>query len=727
MAITYNQDTITLHTKNTTYQIGIGKYGFLLHYYYGPKVEGDMSHLVRFRTRAYSLNPNESGRDRTFALDCLPLEYPSYGAGDFRANAFNMKDHRGIYGCDLRYVSHSIKPGKYEIPGLPAVYAENAQSLDVILRDKVTGVEVTLHYGVLEAEDVITRAATIKNIADTNIVITKALSGTLDFLTGDFDILHFPGKQGMEHIQKRFPIIQGKQSFGSIRGSSSHQHNPFVILAESGTTEDTGTAYGMMLLYSGNFVCEADHDQYKQTRISMGIQDELFEYALKPGEVLHTPEVAYICAQGLATLSHKYHKLVNNHIVRGMYKNARRPILVNSWEAAYFDFDAKKLIGIAKNAAELGVEMLVLDDGWFGKRHADASGGLGDWYVNEEKLGMSLSQMVKSINALGVKFGIWIEPEMVSTDSDLYRRHPDWAFTIPGRPPAWGRNQLVLDFSRKEVVDNVFNQIAAVMDSANIEYIKMDMNRSLADIYSHAKSNQNAGATMHEFVLGVYDFMARLNTRYPHVLIEGCSGGGGRFDAGMLYYTPQIWCSDNSDAISRVKIQHGTSFGYPPSTMGAHVTTVPNHQTGRSSNLTTRGAVALSGTFGYELDLGTLTPQEREIVRQQIADYDKYWELVHLGQYYRLVSPYDNGEIAAWAFVAEDKSAMLMNVVNLEAQCNARTYYVKPKGLDPHATYSVDGQDVCYSGSALMHGGLPVLEMRDEYQLWQVYLTKIIG
>jgi len=771
MAILFDEkhSAITIETANSTYQIGIGKYGFLLHLYYGKKVSGDMGYLINYRTRAYSLNPFDSGTDRTFALDNLPFEYPCYGSGDFRPAAFNMKTNAGVYGCDLRYVSHRVVPGKYAIPGLPAVYVDESkavplenkismkneplessaktsvcksETLEIVLADPVAGVEVTLLYGVIESLDVITRATIVRNTAASDIVITKALSGCLDFTHGDFDLLHFPGKQGMEHIQKRAPIIQGKQSFGSLRGASSHQHNPFVILADSSASEDTGSCYGMMLLYSGNFICEADRDQYCKTRISMGIQDEMFEYTLKPGEAFHTPEVAYAYSHsGLAHLSHTYHKLVSHHIVRGPYRDIMRPILVNSWEAAYFDFDGEKLIAIAQNAAKLGVEMLVLDDGWFGNRRADASGGLGDWYVNEEKLGMPLSAMVDEINGLGMKFGIWIEPEMVSTDSGLYHAHPDWAFAVPGRGPAWGRNQLVLDFSRKEVVDNIFNQIAAVMDSANIEYIKMDMNRSLADIYSHGETYQNAGATMHKFVLGVYDFLERMNTRYPHVLIEGCCGGGGRFDAGMLYYTPQIWCSDNTDAISRLKIHHGTSFGYPASAMGAHVTTVPNHQTGRSNIcINTRGAVAMSGTFGYELDLGKLTADEQQAVKQQVADYKKYWHLIHQGQYYRLTDPNKNSAFAAWAYVSEDKSEALMNVVNLEAQCNPQTYYIALKGLDPDAMYniSVPGADDSnqdkmpthettqvsniYSGSALMYGGLPVPTFRDEHQLWQVHI-----
>lgn len=726
MAITYNekQKTISLDTNHTTYQMAIGKYGFLLHLYYGKKIAGDMSYLLTYADRGFSGNPYDAGMDRTFSLDTLPQEYPSYGNGDYRTVCFNAKDDKGVYGCDLRYQSHKITKGKYNILGLPAVYAneKEAETLEIVLVD-ATGIEVTLYYGVLDALDIITRAVVIKNVGGTEISITKAYSGSIDFLTGEFDILHFHGRHGMERNLERTPVINGKQSFGSNRGTSSHQHNPFVILADKETTEDVGACYGISLLYSGSFQCEVEKDQYEQTRIAIGVQDEMFEYILKSQEVFRTPEVAFAYADGLTSLSHKYHKLIQNHICRGIYKNAARPILINNWEATFFDFNGDKIIEIAKQAADLGVEMLVLDDGWFGKRDSDGS-GLGDWVVNEEKIGGPLEYIVDKVNALGMKFGLWIEPEMVSQDSDLYRRHPEWAFTIPGKNPVRGRNQLLLDFSRKEVVDGIFEQIIAVIDKAKIDYIKMDMNRSISDVYSVTEQYQNQGTILYHYVLGVYDFLERLLTRYPNILIEGCSGGGGRFDAGMLYYTPQIWCSDNTDAIERIKIQHGTSFGYPIAAVGAHVSAVPNQQTGRKTSIQTRAVVAMAGTFGYELDLNTIAEDEKKIVRQQIKDCKKYWKLTHEGLYYRLNNPMEHPEYAAWQFVSEDKMETLLNVVTLDTHCNAPSTYVKLKGLDSNTCYQLEGQDNAYSGSALMYGGLPISVMEDEYQAWQIHLIQ---
>ena len=471
--------------------------------------------------------------------------------------------------------------------------------------------------------------------------------------------------------------------------------------------------------------------------------DEMMDYPLATGECLYTPEAAMAySAEGLAALSHIYHEMIRNHVCRGIYKNARRPVLVNNWEATYFHFTGEKILKLAEQAAELGVEMLVLDDGWFGKRDDDNS-GLGDWTVNEKKLGGTLSELVEKINARGLKFGIWIEPEMVSPDSSLYRAHPDWAFRIPGRDPVRCRNQLVLDFSRKEVVDHVFRQIAAVIDSANVEYIKMDMNRSICDVYTGLaeRGYQNYGKVMHGYVLGVYDFLERLVRRYPHILIEGCSGGGGRFDGGMLYYTPQIWCSDDTDAIERIRIQHGTSFGYPISAVGSHVSAVPNHQTGRSTKLRTRGIVAMAGTFGYELDLELLTETEKEEVKQQIRDYKNYWELINQGTYYRLHDPGTDRETAAWCFVSRDQTEMLLNVVSLDAHGNAPISYIRCRGLLPEGAYRCEAEkrDVkpytgaeprvdhkciegrVFDGNALMHAGVPIPMELGEYGAMQLY------
>lgn len=777
---------ITIQTKHTTYQIGIHPLGFLLHLYYGAKTEQNMSYLLQYYDRGFAGNPYDAGGDRGMSLDYLPQEFPCFGTGDFRSAAFNLRSEAGVFGADLRYKSHTVRTGKYAIPGMPAVYdtedalqeelqycsgqssfegrtfhkpemenedsfagqnpcggTQGAYTVEITLADQNAGAEVVLKYGVLPELDVITRSAVITNTGTGTIYIGKAFSSTLDFLWGDYDLLHFHGRHTMERNLERVPVMHGKQSFGSRRGTSSHQHNPFAILAERETTEEFGGCYGMSLLYSGNFSFEVEQDQYRQVRMQIGMLDEMMDYPLATGECLYTPEAAMAySAEGLAALSHIYHEMIRNHVCRGIYKNARRPVLVNNWEATYFHFTGEKILKLAEQAAELGVEMLVLDDGWFGKRDDDNS-GLGDWTVNEKKLGGTLSELVEKINARGLKFGIWIEPEMVNEDSSLYRAHPDWAFRIPGRDPVRCRNQLVLDFSRKEVVDHVFRQIAAVIDSANVEYIKMDMNRSICDVYTGLaeRGYQNYGKVMHGYVLGVYDFLERLVRRYPHILIEGCSGGGGRFDGGMLYYTPQIWCSDDTDAIERIRIQHGTSFGYPISAVGSHVSAVPNHQTGRSTKLRTRGIVAMAGTFGYELDLELLTETEKEEVKQQIRDYKNYWELINQGTYYRLHDPGTDRETAAWCFVSRDQTEMLLNVVSLDAHGNAPISYIRCRGLLPEGTYRCEAEkrDVkpytgaeprvdhkciegrVFDGNALMHAGVPIPMELGEYGAMQLY------
>ena len=719
------QQIFSIHTKNTTYQMGIGKYGYLLHLYYGKKIKGDMSYLLTYFDRGFIENPYDTETDRTFSLDALPQEYPSYGTGDFRTPCINVANADGTYSCDLRYQSHKIIEGKYNIKGLPAVYAETgAMTLEIELKDMTSGLIVTLYYGTLMESDMITRAVRVKNDGTDTVYLDKVVSGCLDFVTGDYELVHFHGRHGMERIMERTPMMHGVQTFGSIRGASSHQQNPFLIVAEKGTTEEAGNCYGMSLLYSGNFKAEAEQDQLNQSRILMGISNEMFSYELKQGETFYAPEVVFgYSDKGLGDLSQQYHALIRHHICRGKYKTTPRPVLINNWEATYFDFNGEKIINIAKQAAQLGVEMLVLDDGWFGERDSDMS-SLGDWFVNETKMGGPLSNVVEQVNALGMKFGLWIEPEMISENSKLYKEHKDWTFIIPGRQPIRGRYQLVLDFSRKEVVDYIFDQITKVIDAANIEYIKMDMNRSITDIYSATAKHQNQGQILHNYVLGVYDFLERLLNRYPNLLIEGCCGGGGRFDAGMLYYTPQIWCSDNTDAIERIKIQYGTSFGYPVSSVGSHVSAVPNHQTGRTTNIHTRGVVAMAGSFGYELDLNTITEKEKIAVKQQIVDFKKYWSLIHDGLYFRLNNPFDRAEFGAWEFAANDQSEALLNVVMLDTHCNTPVSYVKLKGLNPEWLYHIEGEDKVYSGSALMYGGIPIPKMDNEYEAWQVHFVK---
>lgn len=718
--------TFTLQTKNTTYQMQVDRYGFLLHLYYGKKTDGCMDYLLTYYDRGFSGNPYDAGEDRTYSMDTLPQEFPCYGNGDFRSTAFAVENADGSMSCDLRYKSHKIFDGKYNLEGLPAVYAseQEAQTLEILMEDPVTGVKVVLLYGVLPAQDIITRSVSVKNESSGKIYLNKIESASLDFLYGDYELLTFYGRHAMERNVQRVPVVHGTQKIGSVRGTSSHQYNPMMILAEKETTEDKGNCYAMSFVYSGCFQGEVLKDQLNQTRMMLGLQEEAFRYPLETGEMFQAPEVILsYSSEGMNRLSQNLHHCIRQHICRGKYKEEIRPILINSWEAAYFDFTGDTIYELAKAAKEVNIDMLVMDDGWFGKRDDDNS-GLGDWFVNEKKLGGTLGNLIKRINDLGVKFGIWIEPEMVSEDSDLYRKHPDWALMVPGRNPVRSRNQLVLDFSRKEVVDEIYDQICKVLDQGNIEYVKWDMNRSLMDVYSSVTRDQ--GRVLHDYVLGLYDFLERLVQRYPNLLIEGCSGGGGRFDAGMMYYTPQIWCSDNTDAIDRLRIQYGTSFGYPVSVVGSHVSAVPNHQTGRKTPLHTRGVVAMSGTFGYELNLMKLSEEEKQEIREQIAEYKSYASIIQNGLYYRLSNP-TTEEICAWEFVHTDEkeqSKVLLNIVMQVIHGNMTVNYVKLQGLEETAVYREEKSGKRYTGAALMYGGMPLPIEPGEYQAYQYCFVK---
>ena len=720
MAITFNETTriFTLTTAHTTYQMQADAQGYLLHLYYGARTAGEMDYLLNYGDRGFSGNPNSAGNNRTYSLDALPQEYPSLGTGDFRNYALNIENADGSQCCNLVYITHEIEAGKYTLKGLPFVRAEEneAETLKIILEDPVTKVELHLLYGVLEKEDIITRSVIIKNAGKAPVTVKKAQSACLDFLHGDYDLIKFHGRHAMERNMERMPVSHESIRIGSRRGTSSHQYNPGVILVGKNTNEDSGSCYGMLFVYSGNFLVEAEKDQYDQTRIQMGLTDELFAYPLEAGAEFTAPEVILSYTnKGLSRLSQQYHHCIMNHICQGKYVHANRPVLINSWEAAYFDFTGDTIVELAKEAKALGIDMVVMDDGWFGKRNDDNS-SLGDWYVNEEKLGGTLTKLIERVNAEGVKFGIWIEPEMVSEDSDLYREHPDWAITIPGRKPVRSRNQLVLDFSRKEVRDEIFKRICAVLDQGNVEYIKWDMNRSLADIY--------APNVTYDYVLGVYDFLEKLTNRYPDILIEGCSGGGGRFDAGMLYYTPQIWCSDNTDAINRTRIQYGTSFFYPVAAMGSHVSAVPNHQTGRVTSMHTRGVAAMSGTFGYELNPALLNAEEKAEIRAQLAQYREYQELIREGDYYRLSNPFQDN-FAAWMVVSDDRSKALVSVIRLTAEANPPAAYVTLKGMEEDAFYREKTTGKVYPGAALMEAGILLPAAVSEYEAYQIELERV--
>ena len=709
MAIIFDEQnkTFTIHTEHSTYQMQIDPYGVLLHLYYGRKTKGCMDYLLQKQDRGFSGNLYDAGNDRTYSLDVLPQEFPTWGTGDYRSTALIVRGQDGTTACDLRYRGYRILSGKYGLSGLPAVYGaeKEAQTLEVVLEDGRTGIQVTLLYGVLPKYDVITRSAQIINTKENIIYLEKAASACLDFVTGKYDVISFYGRHAMERNYQRIPVSHGNYVIGSRRGTSSHQYSPFLILTEEGTTEDAGACYAMSFVYSGGFQAEVEKDQFGQNRMLMGLQPEQFSYPLNTGEVFVIPETVMTYSRnGLAELSQNLHRCFRNNLCRGPHKEKVRPILINSWEASYFDFDGESILKLAEEAKELGIEMLVLDDGWFGKRRDD-NRALGDWQVNEEKLKCSLGELSAKIHAMGLKFGLWVEPEMVSEDSDLYRAHPDWALQIPGKNPVRSRNQLVLDFSRKDAVDFIFDSITEVLDYAEVEYLKWDMNRSICDMYSHIYKGEQSGECYHRYILGVYDLLERFVQRFPEILLEGCSGGGGRFDAGMLYYSPQIWCSDNTDAMNRLDIQYGTSFFYPISSVGAHVSACPNHQTGRSVPLSTRADVALAGSFGYELDLRLLSDEEKAQVKEQIKEFHDYYDLTHEGDYYRLTER-DNTSFTAWEFVAKNKERALVEVVKKDAWGNPLPVHIAIKGLEDNSMYVCSLNGIKRSGKTWNHAGI---------------------
>lgn len=729
MAVRFDEkkNLFTLQTLDSTYQMKVDDHGVLLHTYYGaPADETDFSYLIGPEDRGFSGQPGDEKKDRTYSMDYYPLEYPVQGNGDFRVKALKAGFEGEVPALDLRFVSYELEKGKYSLPGLPALFEAEAgevETLKITLKDRLEEIYVTLFYGVFEKKNVITRAASIENRSGKNVTLKRALSLGLDFMEGDMDLIHFYGKHAGERQFERRNLPHGITEISSSRGTSSHHHNPFVILCDKDTTEDFGNAYGVSFIYSGGFKIQMEKDQVDGIRLVCGLDDEEFLWKLAPGETFVTPEAALSYSEkGLTVLSDQFQKAYHANLIRSPWKDKKRPTLVNNWEATYFGFDAEKLLKIAGEAADLGLDMLVLDDGWFGKRDDDNS-GLGDWFVNEKKLGCTMKELVDRVNALGLKFGIWLEPEMVSEDSELYRMHPDWVLQIPGREPNRSRNQLVLDLSRKEVREYMKKFINDTLSCANISYVKWDMNRSVDNVYSAADPTLSQGAVRHKYVLGLYEVMEDMLTRHPDLLLEGCSGGGGRFDAGMLYYAPQIWCSDNTDAIERLRIHYGTSFGYPMSSVSAHVSVCPNHQNGRVTPFKTRGICAMQGSFGYELDLSKLSEEDKAEARRQIAVYNENWELFQSGSYYRLNSPMENHDYTAWSYVSKDQRKASLNVIYTDLHGNPKPVRVKLKGLKKDASYDVDG--TVYTGAALMRGGLLIPKPACNYDSYMVCIHEI--
>ena len=729
MSIRIDHETglITLHTLHTSYQMWADGQGVVHHLYYGPAIGGsDLRGLEFYSDCGFSPQPAGMDRQRDYSLDTLCQEYTGSGVGDYRIGCLRLAGPDGSRAADLRFVSAEAVPGKYSLPGLPAACAEDGacETLRLKLKDKVNGLAVTLLYGVFAQADVITRAALLENEGSGSIRLDKAASACLDLPFGKWELIHFHGRHCMERQPERVPLSHNIQTLRSARGASSHQHNPFAILAAPHTTEEAGECLGAMLVWSGNFKIECEVSQMQSTRLVAGVSDDDFSWTLEPGGQFAAPEVLFCYSdQGLSELSARYHRFLQCHIIRSPWRDKPRPILINNWEATYMDFDAQRIWDIARQARDLGVEMLVLDDGWFGERSDDSS-GLGDWQFNEKKLGCTFDQLIGRVREMGLLFGLWIEPEMVCANTALYAAHPDWALSIPGRAPATGRSQLVLDMGRPDVVDYLYDLFHRLLAEHDIAYIKWDMNRNLTDVYSRALPPERQGEAAYRYMLGLYSLLDRLTRDFPQVLFEGCAGGGGRFDAGMLCYCPQIWCSDDTDAIHRIKIQYGTSFGYPPCAMGSHISASPNHQTGRSTLLSTRAVVAMAGTFGYELDLQKLTADEKEMVKAQIVRYKQLQPLLLEGRCERLTDAVTDTCFTAWQFTAPDRSRAAVSVVVIDPQANPWPIHIRLRGLDPQALYHESLTERVYTGAALCHAGLTLPIMQGDYPAVQIMIER---
>ena len=732
--IKYNEATSTfrLDTPNSTYCITIAKKGYVGHTYYGKKIaDDDVSYLLR--QSEYYMSDGEIFREKHTLLDFLPQELPTDGMGDFRSSALAITNEKGNNGVELKYKSYKITDGAKSLPGLPSVFGENAQTLEITTQDPILDIQVILIYTVFDDLDAIVRSTRIISQAKNPLFIKKAYSASFDMDNQNYDVITLHGSWARERHIDRHLLHQGIQSALSMRGETSHQEHPFIAILDHNADNNSGSVYGLNFIYSGNFLAQAQLNQFDSVRTQMGINPENFCWKLNPGQTFDTPQAVLVySSQGLNGMSHTFHDLYRDHLIRSPYKKSMRPILINNWEATYFNFDTEKLLDIAREAKKDGIEMLVMDDGWFGKRNADNC-SLGDWVVNEEKLKGGLKHLVDEVNKIGLKFGIWFEPEMISPDSDLYRSHPDYAIQIQGREPGLSRQQLVLDITRQEVEDYAYNSVAKILRSANIEYVKWDMNRQLSDIGSICLPADQMGEFYHRYVLALYHMQERLISDFPNLLLENCSGGGARFDPGMFYYSPQIWCSDDTDAIERLSIQEGTSLIYPLSTMGAHVSVCPNHACGRITPFKTRGYVALSGTFGYELDITKLPPEDRSMIPHQVELYKKYSDLVRNGDYWRIASFSENQEYDCWMSVSKDKSKALATYVQVLNHPNYKTRFIKLAGLNPDKKYKItfpdenpaDFPEIILAGSTIMNAGIGIKRLWGDFQGLLMYIESI--
>ena len=705
--IHYNSEnkSFLLSGKNYSYAMFINRTGFLQHLYYGRKIEeSDLAYLIKTHGAAAEPNPEDINMDMT--TDWMPSECGSFGRGDFRPATVIVRRKDGAAMSRFQYRSHKIVKGAPVLAGMP--FARKAdQTLTITLKDNFSATEIDLNYSVSEDSDILVRNAVIRNAGKERAELVKAYSFCTELpdTCGSYRAMRLAGSWAAERKPIITPLAEGTLRIESTRGYSSHNMNPFLAVLSEGCMEDTGDCYGFNLLYSGSFAITADVSHNKSVRIQGGINDYLFGWALNGGEEFVTPQAALCYSDGgSGGMSRAYHDFFREYIINPDYVNKHRPIVVNNWEATYFNFDDEKLFAIIDEAAKLGVDTFVLDDGWFGKRDDDKS-GLGDWFVNEQKLKGGLKAVIDRCKQNGLKFGLWFEPEMVSEDSDLFRVHPDWAIKKEGVTPCRGRNQLVLDFSRKEVVDYVYETVSKVLRENDISYVKWDKNRDITENYSLSLPADRQGEFLHRYTLGFYDLAERLTSSFSDVFFEGCAGGGGRFDGGALYYFPQIWTSDDTDGLERTKIQWGTSMCYPVSAMSCHVSVCPNHQTQRITPFKTRGAIASLGAFGYELDLSKLSGEEKELVKEQIKNYKQIDDLVLQGDLYRLSDPFTSNYFCEM-LVSKDKTKAYVVGERFRGDPCDHDRLLKLKGLDENKTYKITELNVTASGAALMGAGL---------------------
>lgn len=713
-------DIFYLNTKNTSYAMEVSGGLYLLHRYWGKRLKNSLDRADSYVYSGRNLVPLDMPLGNS---DILPLEYSSYGNADMRIPSAEFTFADGSRVSRLTYKGYEILVGKPALEGLPTTYCEEGDRVETLiihLEDTLQNVDVFLSYSVFEDLDAITRSTRIVNRGE-RLLLDSAMSATVDFYgSPEQEILHLDGAWTRERYITRQPVVYGNQGINSRYGCSSAMHNPFIALCDKNATENHGSVYGFNLVYSGNFTAGAEKNTYNGTRAYIGISPTNFQFVLEKGESFQTPEAVLVySADGLGEMSRIYHKLYRTRLCRGKYRDSERFVLINNWEATYFDFNEDKIVAIAEKAAKIGIDTMVLDDGWFSSRINDKC-GLGDWYENRDRLSNGLEGLAKRINALGMRFGLWFEPEMVNPGTELYKNHPDWIIHTEGRESYQVRNQYTLDLSREDVCDYIIDTLSGILSRANIEYVKWDMNRYMSAPGSALLDGARQGEVMHRYILGLYRVLETITQRFPNILFESCASGGSRFDAGMLYYMPQTWTSDDSDAVERLKIQYGTSIVYPFSAMGAHVSAVPNHQVGRITSFEMRCNVALAGQFGFELDLNKCTEEELKTAEKAIKTYRELGEVFHKGDCYRLKSPFES-DVCAIEFISEDKNTVILTLNSSKATAYAPDEYILLEGLDENALYTLDGSDKRFGGDYLMNIGWYFINKRENQSVTAVF------